>query len=139
MSYSIFRGRWKVGGSQNEPRRAMSRTFSTGTGRRAPGLSQGSREPWGCWDGGSVSRWELCCVCGWRGRRCRVGPKGYFLFVFFLLVSKTAAPSLPPPASCAEHGPVWGPHPQPLCWVIGSHARCTPPQGKEDTEGERKV
>lgn len=56
-----------------------------------------------------------------------MGPKGYFLFVFFLLVSKTAAPSLPPPASCTEHGPVWGPHPQPLCWVAGLPARCTPP------------
>lgn len=37
---------------------------------------------------------------GWEGWRCRVGLKGYFLCVFFLLVSKPAAASLPPPASC---------------------------------------
>lgn len=93
--------------SQKEARKVMCRTFSTGEKQRAMGvLGQG-------WS--SVRRWELCCVAGWKGRRYRMGregePKGYFLFVIFLLVSKPTTTSLPPLASSAVYSPVLGPHP----------------------------
>lgn len=97
-------------------------------------LSQESREPRGAGQGwSSVSRWELCCVAGWKGRRYRVEPKGYFLFVFFCLFSKLPLP----PASCTEHGPGQGPVPspcpQPLCWPF-----CQEPPHPEAGEGGHK-
>lgn len=124
-----------MGGSQNEPRRAMGRT-STGDWPKKPGvLSQGSGKPWGpgtvyvCVWGGSINRWELCCGLGGRDGGAGWGSKGISSVSFFCLF-----PNLLPLYHLRL--PVWGPHPQPPCWVPGLPARYTthppthPPRGR---------
>lgn len=84
MTSGIWRGRRKEGGSQNEARKAMHRTFSTGEEQRAMGVLD-------LWLAGREGG------TGW-GRV-------YFLFVLFLLVSKATTTSLPPLASSTVHSP----------------------------------
>lgn len=111
MTFGIFGGKWKKGGSQNEARKAMTpgplvqRTGTETREQKAMGvLGQGGAQS----AGGSCAVW-LGEKEGGTGGAQRVFPLWFFFF-FFCLFPKL----LPPPASSVVlevATPVPGPHP----------------------------
>lgn len=113
MTSGIWQGRRKEGGSQNEARKAMHRTFSTGEEQRAMGVP----------DSGWVDGREG--GTGW-GRV-------YFLFVLFLLVSKATTTSLPPLASSTVHRPLCSGSPSLTTLLAFLPSKHPPPQHTHNT------